>query len=572
MYVGIGVSPGIAINKVMLLKEQEFKINKDNIDEKLLTSELNKYKDAVEKAKQQLLQIKKKVLHQMSKEQAEIFDAHLMILEDPTLLEKVEDKINEDQISADNATEQVIRELVQTFENMQDQYLQERVADIKDVGERIIKNILDISMQTLTDLQEDIVLVAADLTPSQTAEMDKERIKGFVTDRGGRTSHTAIMARSLEIPAVVGLKDVTQRVKNGDEIIVDGTGGLVEINPAPETLQTYQDKKIRYLQEQLDFNIMKQLPGETIDGYRVELAANIGTLEDVEGALHKGADGIGLFRTEFLFMNRTALPTEEEQFAAYKSVVQKMQGKPVIIRTLDIGGDKSLPYLDLPPEPNPFLGVRAIRLCLQEKELFKVQLKAILRASDYGKIKIMYPMIATVEEVREANRILAEVKKESAGKFPYDEKIEVGIMVEIPSAAINADLFVEEVDFFSIGTNDLVQYTMAVDRMNQNLSKLYDPYNPAILRLVKKVIAESHRAGKWTGICGEMAGEPQAALILLGLGINELSMSAVALPKVKKIIRSITWAEARKIAGQALEMKSSAEIIAFVDEELSKRM
>lgn len=569
MYKGVAASPGIAIGKVYLLEEQETKINRDKIDITQTDTELTKYKQAVEKTKQQLTEIKERVAQKMGEKKAEIFNAHIMILDDPTLTAQVEAKIKDQQITAENAVDQVITELITIFENMEDEYMKERAADIKDVGARIIKNILGIPIQTLTDLKEEVIIVAKDLTPSDTAQMDKQKIIGFATDMGGRTSHTAIMARSLEIPAVVGLSDITQKTKNQDTIIIDGTKGIVEINPDEKALKEYKEKQQKYIQEVSELKKQKDLPGQTKDGHRIELSANIGTPQDIKGALANGAEGIGLYRTEFLYMDRDSMPGEEEQFEAYKEVAEKMGGKPVIIRTLDIGGDKNLPYLNLPEEMNPFLGVRAIRLCLKEREMFKTQLRAILKASNYGNIKIMYPMISTIEEVRKANQILNEVKKQlSEDNIPYDKNIEVGIMVEVPSTAINADIFAKEVDFFSIGTNDLIQYTMAVDRMNESLSGLYDPYNPAILRLIKNVIDASHKAGKWTGMCGEMAGEPRAALILLGMGIDELSMSAVSIPRVKKVIRSVTKKHAEEIAEKVMNMGSSDEICSYLDEEL----
>ncbi|MDI3534607.1 MAG: phosphoenolpyruvate-protein phosphotransferase system enzyme [Thermosediminibacterales bacterium] len=569
LYKGVAASPGIAIGKVYLLEEQETKINRDKIDITQTDTELTKYKQAVEKTKQQLTEIKERVAQKMGEKKAEIFNAHIMILDDPTLTAQVEAKIKDQQITAENAVDQVITELITIFENMEDEYMKERAADIKDVGARIIKNILGIPIQTLTDLKEEVIIVAKDLTPSDTAQMDKQKIIGFATDMGGRTSHTAIMARSLEIPAVVGLSDITQKTKNQDTIIIDGTKGIVEINPDEKALKEYKEKQQKYIQEVSELKKQKDLPGQTKDGHRIELSANIGTPQDIKGALANGAEGIGLYRTEFLYMDRDSMPGEEEQFEAYKEVAEKMGGKPVIIRTLDIGGDKNLPYLNLPEEMNPFLGVRAIRLCLKEREMFKTQLRAILKASNYGNIKIMYPMISTIEEVRKANQILNEVKKQlSEDNIPYDKNIEVGIMVEVPSTAINADIFAKEVDFFSIGTNDLIQYTMAVDRMNESLSGLYDPYNPAILRLIKNVIDASHKAGKWTGMCGEMAGEPRAALILLGMGIDELSMSAVSIPRVKKVIRSVTKKHAEEIAEKVMNMGSSDEICSYLDEEL----
>ncbi len=571
MRQGIAASPGIAVGKAYVFEEQEIKINREKIDKSLVDVEIRKFKQALKTSKQQLQMIKDRVAEKMGEQKAKIFDAHLMILDDPTLVDRVETKIQEELITADHAVDRVIRELVAMFENMEDEYMRERAADFKDLGKRILKNILGIPILSLMNLEEEVIIVAKDLAPSDTAQMDRKKVLGFATDVGGRTSHTAIMARSLEIPAVVGLGNITEKVNNDDLIIVDGNRGIVEINPDEEKLEHYKKERQRYLDQMDELKKIKNLPAQTRDGHRVEVSANIGTPKDVEGALNNGAEGIGLYRSEFLYMDRDSMPGEEEQFEAYKYVAEKMEGRPVIIRTLDIGGDKNLPYLDLPEEMNPFLGVRAIRLCLKNRKLFETQLRAILRASNYGNIKIMYPMVATVKEVREANAVLEQVKRQLDEKnIPYDRNIEVGIMVEVPSTAINADIFAKEVDFFSIGTNDLIQYTLAVDRMNESLSDLYDPYNPAILRLIKNVIDASHKEGKWTGMCGEMAGESRAALILLGMGLDEFSMSAVSIPSIKKIIRSVTREQAREIANKVLAMESSHEICEYVDAKLKQ--
>ncbi|MEW6696307.1 MAG: phosphoenolpyruvate--protein phosphotransferase [Bacillota bacterium] len=571
MHRGIAASSGIAIGKAYLLKEQEILLKKNKIDPAQVQTEMNQFNLAMEKTKKQISEIMAGVTQRMDKKKAEIFEAHLAILEDPTLFEQAAGKIKDDLITADQAVDQVISELVAVFENMEDEYLRERASDFKDVGTRIVKNILGLPIRPLTEIREEVIIVAKDLTPSDTAQMDKQKVLGFATDMGGRTSHTAIMARSLEIPAVVGLADITAGVKNGDTIIIDGNSGIVEINPDMETLKQYQNKKVKHSEEVNELKKLQNLPGETTDGHEVELSANIGTPQDVKGVLANGAAGIGLYRTEFLYMDRDSMPSEEEQFEAYKEVAQKMKGKPVIIRTLDIGGDKKLPYLPMPEEMNPFLGVRAIRLCLKNQELFETQLRAILRASYYGKLKIMYPMVARIEEVRQANQILDKVRKQlDEENIPYDKEMEIGIMVEIPSTAVNADMFAKEVDFFSIGTNDLIQYTMAVDRMNENLSELYDPYNPAILRLIKNVIDASHKHGKWTGMCGEMAGEQRAALVLLGMGLDEFSMSALSIPRIKKIISSVSLQQAQAIAEKVLSLESSDEISNYLDEELRK--
>jgi phosphotransferase system enzyme I (PtsI) len=571
MLKGIAASPGIEIGKVHVISHEQINIETRLIEKEEVQEEIKKLKAAIEISKSQLQEIKKQAEQKLGADKAEIFGAHLMVLEDPVLLEEIESKINNELITADNSVSQVVKNYVEIFANMEDEYMKERAADIKDVGERIIKNILGLS----TDNQifaEKVVVVARDLTPSDTAQMDKDKVLAFATDMGGPTSHTAIMARSLEIPAVVGLVDITQKACDGDTIVIDGNKGIVYLNPQESVLQEYQKLKDDYTQYRRQLKELKDLPAETSDKKRrIEISANIGTPRDVKGALENGAEGVGLYRTEFLYMDRDNLPSEDEQFEAYKEVIEKMAPRPIIIRTLDIGGDKKLPYLDMPEELNPFLGYRAIRMCLDRTEILKTQLRAILRASIYGTAKIMYPMVSGVEEVRRANAVLEEAKKElTAEGISYDENLEVGIMVEIPSAAITADILAQEVDFFSIGTNDLIQYTLAVDRMNEHISYLYEPLHPAVLRLIKNVIDASHNAGKWTGMCGEMAGDTSATAILLGLGLDEFSMSASSIPQVKKIIRSLTYEEAQQIAKKALSMENADDIRNMVENEMKK--
>jgi phosphotransferase system enzyme I (PtsI) len=562
MIKGIAASPGIEIGKAYLLKEYPISIDKNNISAEAAPEEISKVDGAIEKSKEQLEKIKEKAEKELGADKAEIFGAHLMMLEDEVFLNEIKDKISAELIKAENATSLVVEAYTAMFQSMEDEYLRERAADIKDIGDRLVKNILNIPMQSLADLTEEVIIIAKDLTPSDTAQMNKDYVLAFATDMGGRTSHTAIMARSLEIPAVVGTVDVLSKAQNGDNIIVDGNSGLVYLNPDAETMQRYKNLRDEYLTFVKELKELKDLPAETKDKARkVDVASNIGTPKDCKGALANGAEGIGLYRTEFLYMDRTALPTEEEQFEAYKIVAESMAGKPVIIRTLDIGGDKKLPYLDMPDELNPFLGWRAIRLCLDRTDILRTQLRAIMRASAFGKLRIMYPMISNATEIRKANAILQEVKDDLDKEgIAYDKKLEVGIMVEIPAAAVIADLLAKEVDFFSIGTNDLIQYTIAVDRMNEHISYLYEPLHPAVLRLIKNVIDASHRAGKWTGMCGEMAGDVTATPILLGLGLDEFSMSASSIPRVKKVIRSMTYEEAKEIAKKALEADTAEEI------------
>jgi phosphotransferase system enzyme I (PtsI) len=571
MIKGIAASPGIEIGKAHLIKPQQVDINTEAVIEENIDGEIKRFDEAVGLSKLQLKQIKEKAEKELGADKAEIFGAHLMILEDPVFLDEIVSKIKTESITADNATSQVVKNYVEIFNNLEDEYMKERAADIKDVGERIVKNILGVSTDSFI-FSEKVIIIAKDLTPSDTAQMDKDKVLAFATDMGGRTSHTAIMARSLEIPAVVGLVDITEKVQDGDLIVIDGNKGIVSINPDETTLKEYETLKRDYMEYRRQLKELKDLPAETGDKLRrVELSANIGTPRDVKGAIENGAEGVGLYRTEFLYMDRDALPTEEEQFEAYREVIEKMAPRPIIIRTLDIGGDKKLSYLDMPEELNPFMGWRAIRMCLDRPDILKTQLRAILRASIYGNAKIMYPMVSGSEEVCRANAILNEAKQElKAEGISFDEKLEVGIMVEIPSAAVTADILVKEVDFFSIGTNDLIQYTLAVDRMNEHISHLYEPLHPAVLRLIKNVIDASHKAGKWTGMCGEMAGDTSATAILLGMGLDEFSMSAPSIPQVKKIIRSLTYEEAQHIAQKALSMDKPEDIRNMVEQEMER--
>jgi phosphotransferase system enzyme I (PtsI) len=572
MLKGIAASPGIEIGKAYVLKEQKVTINRENIADNMVEKEIKRIEEAIAKSKDQLEKIKEKAERELGQDKAEIFGAHLMVLEDPVFLDEIKAKIRETRITAENAVSIVSQNYIEMFNNMEDEYLKERAADVKDVSDRIIKNILGVPIETLADISEKVIVIAKDLTPSDTAQMNKQKVLAFATDMGGRTSHTAIMARSLEIPAVVGLVDISGQAAAGDVIIVDGNKGVVYINPDEKTLKEYEKLKQDYIKYRQELKQLKDLPGETRDrARRVELSANIGTPKDVKGALENGAEGVGLYRTEFLYMDRENLPSEEEQFKAYKEVAESMAPRPIIIRTLDIGGDKKLPYLEMPDELNPFLGWRAIRMCLDRPHILKTQLRAILRASHYGNLKIMYPMVSRAEEIRKANAILEEARQElRAEGIPFDENLEVGIMVEIPSAAVIADILAKEVDFFSIGTNDLIQYTLAVDRMNEHISILYEPLHPAVLRLIKNVIDASHKAGKWTGMCGEMAGDVTAAPILLGMGLDEFSMSASSIPQVKKIIRSLSYDEAKQIAEKALSLERPEEIREMVEGVIQK--
>lgn len=571
MKSGIGASPGIAIAKAFVLKHEEIIIETKQTED--FTAEMQRLENALVHSKSQLEKIYEKAAAELGEEEARIFTAHLMVLEDPEYIGQIKEAMEGQSITADNATKQVTDMFVAIFDAMEDEYMKERAADIRDVGGRLIRNILGVKDPDLGAIHEESIIIAYDLTPSDTAMMNKEKVLGFATDIGGRTSHTAIMARSLEIPAVLGLKTITEATKDGDWIIVDGNNGDVLVNPDPQTLDAYRQKQEEYRRFLEELAELKELPAKTLDGTEVELVGNIGTPKDVEGVLRNGGTGVGLYRTEFLYMDSDTMPDEEKQYKAYKEVLESMGEHPVIIRTLDIGGDKKLPYLKLEDEMNPFLGLRAVRLCFAQPELFKTQLRAILRAGVYGNAHIMFPMISNVQEVRQAKGILEECKEELRKEgIPFDEHIKVGIMVEIPSAAVAADIIAKEVDFFSIGTNDLCQYSLAVDRMNETVSYLYQPLSPAILRLVKMVIDAAHNAGegKFTGMCGEMAGDPKAALILLGLGLDEFSMSASSVPQIKKIIRSVEISHAQAIAEKALSLDTEEAVLRLVDEELNK--
>lgn len=451
------------------------------------------------------------------------------------------------------------------FEQMDNEYMQERAADIRDVTKRVLANLLGVNIPNPGLIAEEVIIVAEDLTPSDTAQLNKEFVQGFTTDIGGRTSHSAIMARSMEIPAVVGTNNATSAIQNGDFIIVDGINGEVHINPTEEIISAYKKEADNLELQKAEWALLKNEATITSDGKHVELAANIGTPQDIDGVLANGGEGVGLYRTEFLYMERDQLPTEEEQYEAYKTVLERMDGKPIVVRTLDIGGDKHLPYLSLPEEMNPFLGLRAIRLCLEELDIFRTQLRALLRASTYGNLKIMFPMIATLDEFREAKSILLEEKEKLQNEgIAVADNIEIGIMVEIPSTAVLADQFAKEVDFFSIGTNDLIQYTMAADRMNERVSYLYQPYNPAILRLVKMVIDAAHKEGKWAGMCGEMAGDEVAIPLLLGLGLDEFSMSASSILKARSQIKRLDSKQMATLAEEALQMSRAEEVYDLV--------
>ncbi|ACR68451.1 phosphoenolpyruvate-protein phosphotransferase PtsI [Edwardsiella ictaluri] len=566
MISGILVSPGIAFGKALLLKEDEIVISRKKITADEVGQEIARFKDGRDKAAQQLEAIRQKASETLGEEKAAIFEGHIMLLEDEELEQEIIALIKDNAMSAEAAAREIIEGQATALEELDDEYLKERAADVRDIGKRLLKNILGMAIIDLGAIQDEVILVATDLTPSETAQLNLDKVLGFITDLGGRTSHTSIMARSLELPAIVGTSDVTQQVKNGDYLILDAVNNKIYLNPTAETIDALKAVQTQYINEKNELAKLKDLPAITLDGHQVEVCANIGTVRDVAGAERNGAEGVGLYRTEFLFMDRDALPTEEEQFQAYKAVAEAMGSQAVIVRTMDIGGDKDLPYMDLPKEENPFLGWRAIRICLDRKEILHSQLRAILRASAFGKLRIMFPMIISVEEVRmlktELELLKAQLREE--GKV-FDETIEVGVMVETPAAATVAHHLAKEVDFFSIGTNDLTQYTLAVDRGNELISHLYNPMAPSVLTLIKQVIDASHAHGKWTGMCGELAGDERATLLLLGMGLDEFSMSSISIPRIKKIIRNANFEDVKALAEEALRQPTADDLMSVIN-------
>ena len=562
---GIAASDGISIAPAYLLTEPDLSFDKQTISD--VDTELARFEDVVNQATQEITQIRDKAKETLGEEEAQVFEAHLMFLADPEFIGQIKQVITTEQINAEAALNQVAEMFITMFASMEDNpYMQERAADIKDVSERMMALLLGVKVANPSTIDHEVIVVAHDLTPSDTAQLNKEYVKAFVTNIGGRTSHSAIMARSLEIPAIVGTQSITDKVHDGQIMIVDALEGLVIVDPSEEEITKYRKKAEEFENLKAEWASLLNAPSVTKDGHHVELAANIGTPKDVTGALENGAEGIGLYRTEFLYMDSPDFPTEEDQFEAYKTVLESMNGKPVVVRTMDIGGDKELPYLELPTEMNPFLGYRAIRISLDQKDMFKTQLRALLRASVYGNLRIMFPMIATLAEFREAKGFLESVKAELVEEgIEVSDSIQVGIMIEIPAAAVLADQFAKEVDFFSIGTNDLIQYTMAADRMNQQVSYLYQPYNPSILRLIKHVIDSAHAEGKWAGMCGEMAGDQIAVPLLLGLGLDEFSMSASSVLKTRSLMKKLDLPTLQDLANCAVnEATTVDEVIDMV--------
>ncbi|RLQ83881.1 phosphoenolpyruvate--protein phosphotransferase [Planomicrobium sp. Y74] len=566
---GIAASDGIAIAKTYRLESPSLEFDKKSIDDPAL--EIERFHTAIAVSSKELELIKEQAETQIGPKEAAIFGAHLMVLSDPELIGPITEKIENDLVNAEFALHEVSDMFMNIFASMDNDYMKERAADIKDVRNRVLAHLLEVRFPNPGLISEKVILLADDLTPSDTVQFNPEFIQGFVTEIGGRTSHSAILARTLEIPAVVGVKKLMASLADETLLIIDGIEGKIIADPTEEQIELYKKRKIDFEDRKTALAALKDAPSVSADGFKVELAANIGSPKDVKSALENGAEAIGLFRTEFLYMGRDSFPTEEQQFEIYSEVLKAMGDKPTVVRTLDIGGDKELSYLDLPKELNPFLGLRAIRLCLEMPDLFRTQLRALLRSSVHGNLNIMFPMIATLDEFRQAKQLfLEEQEKLAAENIPFSKDIEVGIMVEIPSTAVMADLFAKEVDFFSIGTNDLIQYTMAADRMNENVSHLYQPFNPAILRMVKMVIDAAHKEGKWAGMCGEMAGEELAVPILLGLGLDEFSMSASSILKTRSMISSLSKAEMEKHIDSILALATAEDVKNYVSQLVDK--
>lgn len=569
MLKGIAASDGVAVAKAYLLVQPDLTFSKATVED--TAAEEARLDAALAKSTEELQQIREKAAQSLGEAEAQVFDAHLMVLSDPEMVGQIKQNIKDNSVNAESALKEVTDMYIGMFEAMEDNaYMQERAADIRDVAKRILAHLLGVTLPNPSMIDEEVVVVAHDLTPSDTAQLDRNFVKAFVTDIGGRTSHSAIMARSLEIPAIVGTKEITAKVKEGDILAVNGIEGDVIIDPTDEQKAEFEKAGADYAAQKAEWEKLKNAETVAADGKHFELAANIGTPKDLVGVHNNGGEAVGLYRTEFLYMDSPDFPTEDDQYEAYKAVLEGMEGKPVVVRTMDIGGDKELPYLQLPHEMNPFLGYRALRISLSEQgdEMFRTQMRALLRASVHGNLRIMFPMVATLKEFRAAKAIFEEEKQKliSEGKEVSDT-IQVGIMIEIPAAAVLADKFAKEVDFFSVGTNDLIQYTMAADRMNERVSYLYQPYNPSILRLIKNVIDAAHAEGKWAGMCGEMAGDQTAVPLLVGMGLDEFSMSATSILKTRSLMKRLDTAKMAELADRALkECDTMEEVVELVHE------
>lgn len=567
MLKGIAASDGVAIAKAYLLVQPDLSFDKKSVDD--TSAEEGRLDAALAKSTTELQAIREKAAQSLGEEEAQVFDAHLMVLADPEMIGQIKQNIQDNKVNAESALKEVTDMYIGMFEAMDDNaYMQERAADIRDVAKRILAHLLGVTLPNPSMINEEVVVVAHDLTPSDTAQLDRTYVKAFVTDIGGRTSHSAIMARSLEIPAIVGTKEITAKVKEGDILAVNGIDGDVIVHPTDAEKAEFEAKGKEYADLKVEWEKLKNAETVTADGKHIELAANIGTPKDLEGVHNNGAEAVGLYRTEFLYMDSPDFPTEDEQYTAYTAVLEGMNGKPVVVRTMDIGGDKELPYLQLPHEMNPFLGYRALRISLSERgdEMFRTQMRALLRASVHGNLRIMFPMVATLKEFRAAKKIFEEEKARLVSEgTKVSDTIQVGIMIEIPAAAVIADKFAKEVDFFSIGTNDLIQYTMAADRMNERVSYLYQPYNPSILRLIKNVIDASHAEGKWTGMCGEMGGDQMAVPLLVGMGLDEFSMSATSILQTRSLMKRLDTKKMAELADRALnDCDTMEEVIDLV--------
>jgi len=568
---GIAAAGGISIGTVYKLGKEEFIVLPEAITWEDIPLQIQLFEEALIKTRREIIELQKKISSDMGQEEAQIFDAHLLVLEDRMLIEEVISRLKKEQLNVAYIFSEVLKKYISVFLKIEDEYLKERIADINDVGRRILRNLLGKEKRGLEDLKEKAIIVSHDLSPSDTAAMHTKNVAAFVTDMGGKTSHTAIMAKSLEIPAVVGLEGVTSKVNPGDILIVDGNTGTVIINPDEETLKNYQEELIKLKGIAERFSLVKELPAVTADGRSIMINANIEFPDEVSSVKLHGSQGIGLYRTEFFYMNRQDSPSEDEHYQAYKYVAEQMNPHPVVIRTLDLGGDKFLSQFQIPHEMQPFLGWRAIRFCLARPDIFKLQLRAILRASVHGNLKLMYPMISGIEELRQANGLLQEAKEELRQKgIEFNDKILVGVMIEVPSAGMTADILAKEADFFSIGTNDLIQYCLAVDRGNEKVAYLYEPAHPAVLRLIKQVIGAAHEAGIKVAMCGEMAGEPSLALILLGLGLDEFSVPPQVIPELKFIIRAIGFKTVQELASEAIRLSTGTQVEEFARKRLAE--
>jgi phosphotransferase system enzyme I (PtsI) len=568
---GKAASPGIVVGKVLVLEPDSFKIEKRSVTD--VEAELQRVRQAIEVSKGELQKVRDKAAQELGADKAQIFESHLLVLEDPELVDSVEEKIRGEKVNAEFAYSEVATSFVKTFEGMANEYMRERAADVRDVSGRVLRHLMGKKVVDLAALSEDVVLVAHDLTPSDTATMNKQKVLGFLTNIGGKTSHTAIMARTLEIPAILGLHNITELVKDGDTVAFDGETAEVVLRPDAATVARFAKLKESFEVQRRALRTLVGQSSKTLDGTEVKLVGNIGTPQDIGMLTKNDAEGVGLYRTEFLFMNRDSMPSEDEQYESYKAVLEAMGKRHTIIRTLDIGGDKEVKYLKIPKEDNPFLGYRALRYCLRNPEVFKTQLRALLRASVHGHLGIMFPLVTSLEELVAAKKVFEEVRQELKAKnVPVAGRIELGIMIEVPSAAVISDVLAKHCDFLSIGTNDLIQYTCAVDRLNERVNDLYDPYNPAVLRLIQLVIENGRKAGIWVGMCGEMAGTPDLVPVLLGMGLQEFSMAPTSILRARKIVREWKLADAQALAKQVLTFSTGTEIREFLDHDKTPRI